>query len=182
MVVNGKKFVLLVLQIDLGDGSGDLDLQICFRTGRFANCLFLCPTLDDKTYPVFAIEDYLICIQLSVKASTDLSLPMAIEAEYCEILLAEVRRILVQVMDLNGLPLHPADAASSVLSKQDTRRNSRWNLDSLFGHSNRPLHAGRLTYHPAAGVYTNTPAKIATVTGGAGREIAGFIPPGIGPF
>jgi hypothetical protein len=89
-------------------------------------------TLDNETNPVLAIERDLVGIQFSVEATTDLRLPVTIEAEYGEILFPIVRRILIKMMNLNWLSLHSTNAACAVVGEEHTCSDVRRYFDSLL--------------------------------------------------
>jgi hypothetical protein len=56
----------------------------------------------------------LIGIQLAVEATSDLGIGMTVEAEYGQVTLNRIARILIYMMNLHGLTRCPADAACAI--------------------------------------------------------------------
>jgi hypothetical protein len=61
----------------------------------------------------------LFCIEASAKASSNLGLMVAVEAENCKVRRVAVRRVLIDVMQLDLLAFFATFATGSVRCKQD---------------------------------------------------------------
>lgn len=70
--------------------------------------------MRNRTNPIVSIQNHLIRIKFPIKAPSYLSFPVAIETYYGQILKVIVTRVVVNMMNLNGLSLNAANAARSV--------------------------------------------------------------------
>jgi len=82
--------------------------------------------------PIVAVYDYLVAIKLPVKASPNLGLAVAVEAEHGEVGYGIVRRVFIDVMDLDGLTLAPTYTTSAIRQKQDAGSYMLWYLSAFF--------------------------------------------------
>jgi hypothetical protein len=94
--------------------------------------------LLDRLNPVVAVEADLIRIQSTREATFDLRGFVALEAENGEIDGIVVRRIIINVMDLDGLGWLPAYATGAVSCEQDCRGGACGNRGSRLCHLNDP--------------------------------------------